>query len=98
LLLKKKDDIVYTAPVLKCGFLPCRDVLDVQLILMCSSDEKITYTTKLMMYNSEHETPSPCKRPRACSSVAAWNKVTALKPERQAILIGKDKLLDAVPS
>ncbi|XP_023727938.1 uncharacterized protein LOC111875710 [Cryptotermes secundus] len=65
-----------------------RDLLDIQLILMCSSEEKITYTTKLMMYNSEEETPSPCKRPRTCNSVTTWNKVTVLKPEKKAVLIG----------
>jgi hypothetical protein len=98
LSFKKKEDIIYATPVLKCGFLPCRDLLDIQLILMCSSEEKITYTTKLLMYSSEEESPSPCKRPRPCSSVTAWNKVTVLKPERKAFLIGKDKLLAAVPS
>jgi hypothetical protein len=69
-----------------------------QLILMCCSEEKITYTTKLMMYSSEKESPSPCKRPRACSSVTTWNEVTVLKPERKAVLVGTDKLLAAIPS
>jgi hypothetical protein len=64
---------------------------------MCSSEEKITYTTKLMMYSSEEESPSPCKRPRACS-VNTWNKVTVLKPEEKAVLIGKNKFLAAVSS
>jgi hypothetical protein len=46
-----------------------------------------------MMFSIEDESPPPCKRHRSYSGATAWNEVTVLKPERKAVLIGKDKSL-----
>ncbi|XP_021937902.1 uncharacterized protein LOC110838717 isoform X2 [Zootermopsis nevadensis] len=64
------------------------DVLDLRLILKCSSEDKVTYTTKLLMCSGEYESPSPSKRPRTSRGVAAWNEVIVLKPEGKAVLVG----------
>jgi hypothetical protein len=78
--------------VFHCGCsLLCRDLLDLQLILTCSGEEKLKYITKLLMYNNEDESPPPCKQPRMCGTETAWTVVTVLKPARKAVLLGKDK-------
>jgi hypothetical protein len=65
--------------------------MDLRLILKCSNEDKLTYTTKLLMHSIQDESPSPCKRPRPSRGVAAWNEVSVLKPGRKAVLIGKDR-------
>lgn len=75
----------------------CRDLLDLQLILRCSGEDKLRYITKLLMYSKVDESPPPpCKQPRTCSNVTAWNVITVLKPARKAVLLGKDKLSPAL--
>jgi hypothetical protein len=73
-----------------------RDLLDLQLILRSSGEEKLRYITKLLMYSKEDESPPPCKQPRTCSNVTAWNVVTVLKPARKAVLLGEGKTSPAV--
>lgn len=49
------------------------------------------------MYSKVDESPPPpCKQPRTCSNVTAWNVITVLKPARKAVLLGKGKFSPAV--